>query len=134
MAQVVVDHGGAAGHAQGNALLIGRGNAGADRAAGAHEHIHLLLELRDHQIQTLKTGGRAHEVAVIERKHHRVAADRIKDIGKVALHAPVRVVRALHMEAALIAKRNIRMIILRDFQSVLICHWNQSSFLKMVHS
>ena len=133
VAQVVVNHGRAAGHAQRNALLEGRGHAGANRAAGAHEHIHLLLKLRDHQIQTLQTGGRAHEVAMVKREHHSVAADRVKDIGKVTLHAPIRVIRALHVEAALIAKRNIRMIILRDLQSVLICHWNQSSFLKTVH-
>ena len=70
---------------------------------------------------------------MVKGEHHGVAADRVKNVRQVTLHTPIGIVCTLYMEAALIAKRNIRMIILRDLQSVLICHWNQSSFLKMVH-
>ena len=132
MAQVIVKHGGAAGNPQGNALSEGGGHAGADGTPGAHKHIHLLLELGNHQIQPLQTGGGAHEIAMVKGEHHGVAADRVKNVRQVTLHTPVGIVSTLYMEAALIAKRNIRVVILCNLQSVFICHWNQSSFLKMV--
>ena len=55
------------------------------------------------------------------------------DIVWASVIAIVVLVCIIQMIGTLIAKRNIRMIILRDLQSVLICHWNQSSFLKTVH-
>ena len=122
MAQIIVEHGGTGGHAQRNAALICSRHTGAQRAAGAHEHIHIGHKRGNDEIQALKTRGGAHEVAVIKSEHDRLSGLGIKDVAQASLHAPAQAVRALDLEVSLIGKGCADMIVFRNFQSVFICH------------
>ena len=122
MAQVVVEHAGAGGDAQGDGLAVFRGHAGAQRAAGAHQAVHIGHELGNHQVQALQARGGAHEVAMVEGEHHGVAALGVEDVAQVLFHAPVQVVGALDVKAALGGERLAHMIVLRNLQSVFISH------------
>ena len=123
MAQIVVEHGGTGGHTQSNAALIRSGHTGAQRAAGAHEHVHIGHKCGDDKVQALETRSGAHEVAVIESEHDRLSGLGIKNVAQASLHAPAQAVCALDLEIALIGKGRADMIVFRNFQSVFICHF-----------
>ena len=122
MAQVVIEHAGAGGDAQGNGLAVFRGDAGAQRAAGAHQAVHIGHQLGNDQVQALQARGGAHEVAVVKGEHHGVAALGVEDVAQVLFHAPVQVVGALDVKAALVGERFVHMVVFRNLQSVFISH------------
>ena len=122
MAQIVVEHAGAGGDAQGDGLAVFRRHAGAQRAAGAHQAVHIGHELGNHQVEALQARGGAHEIAMVEGEHHGVAALGVEDVAQVLFHAPVQVVGALDVKAALVGERFVHMVILRNLQSIFISH------------
>lgn len=120
--EVGLEHGGAGGGAKSDGLRdLGR-DAGADGAARAHEAVHVGGELREEQVKALEAGRGAHEVAVVEGEHDGVAALGVKDVGEVLLHAPVEAVGALDVEALVVGKRLVDVVVVSDLEAIQISH------------
>ena len=122
MGEVVLEHGGAGGAAQGDGLGdLGR-DAGADGAARAHEAVDVRGELREQQVQALQAGRGAHEVAVVEGEHDGVAALGVEDVRQVLLHAPVKAVGTLDVEALAVGEGSVNVVVLRNLDAIEVCH------------
>ena len=127
MRQIIIQHGRTRSYPERDPSGDLRRNTGAKRPPGPHEHIHIRRQLRQKKVQPLQPRRRAHKISVVERKHHRITALRMKNIGQMLLHPPVQSIRTFYIETFLIGKRNIHMVILRHFQTVFIRH--SDSFL-----
>ena len=73
-------------------------SAGIDRAqdaAGAEQRVAGRQQRHDRQVDALKPGGRALEVAVVDGQHDGAAGLRIEGAREAVLHAPVELVASL---------------------------------------
>ena len=84
---------------------VGRDDRAQD-AARAEQRVAVGQQRHDRQIDALEPGGRALEVAVVDRQHHGAARRRVEGAREAVLHAPVELVRALQEEA----RRRLRLV------------------------
>ena len=114
-------NGRAGGIAQRDRLVRGRRDNGAQGAPGTHDAIGMLNQGRNRQVHSFQSGGRPHDVAVIEREHDGIAGTWVKDPGETVFHAPLEMVEAFEKEAGFLdwdAKAVISGILVR----IVICH------------
>ena len=73
-------------------------DAGANHSAGSHETVSVFSEGGDAEVDTLETGGRSHEEAVVKCQHYSAAGLAVEDPRHAVLDPPVSAVEAFEVK------------------------------------